>query len=107
MMRWIYLFVAGLMEVGWIYSLKFSGGFRKIIPMIFYAVFGLLNTYFFSLALEKIPVAIAYAAWMGIAMIGITASEIYIFKEPYTLYKLLFLLLILIGIGGLKYLSNE
>lgn len=104
-MPWFYLLLAGLLEVGWIYSLKFTDGFTKFIPLVFYAVFGFFSALFLSKALKNIDVGTAYAVWMGIAIIGITATGILFLKESYTTLKLVFILMIAIGIAGLKFIS--
>ncbi len=104
-MPWFYLLLAGLLEIGWIYSLKFTEGFTKIIPLIFYAVFGFFSALFLSKALKNIDVGTAYAVWMGIAIIGITTTGILFLKESYTIRKLIFILMIAIGIAGLKFIS--
>ena len=48
-MNWIYLFAAGVMEIGWVFSLKFSHGFTKLVPTLFYAVFGFTGALLFSM----------------------------------------------------------
>ncbi|NWF89857.1 MAG: QacE family quaternary ammonium compound efflux SMR transporter [Ignavibacteriaceae bacterium] len=101
-MNWLYLLLAGIMEIGWLISLKYTEGFTKIIPLIFYAIFGFTNAYLFSLSLKAIPMAIAYTIWMGIAIIGITITEIFIFNKEYDLMKLIFMMLIITGIIGLR-----
>lgn len=101
-MNWMYLLLAGIMEVGWIISLKYTDGFTKIIPMIFYGIFGFTNAYLFSLSLKSIPMAIAYSIWMGIAIIGITLTEIVVFNRDYDVLKFIFMLMIICGILGLK-----
>jgi quaternary ammonium compound-resistance protein SugE len=101
-MNWIYLLLAGIMEIGWILSLKYTEGFTKVVPLIFYAIFGLTNAYLFSLSLKVIPMAIAYTIWMGVAIIGITITEMVVFNKEYDMLKLIFILLILSGIVGLR-----
>ncbi len=104
--NWIYLLIAGFLEIGWVISLKKTEGFTKIIPIIFYAIFGFFAAYFFSNALKTIPIGIAYAIWMGIAVIGTTIAESLIFNSNLNLIKMIFMLLILIGAIGLKLTSN-
>lgn len=104
--NWLYLLVAGFLEIGWVISLKKTEGFTKIIPIIFYALFGFFAAYFFSNALKTIPMSIAYAIWMGIAVIGTTLAEYYIFNISFSSVKIFFILLILIGAIGLKLTSN-
>lgn len=101
-MNWIYLLLAGIMEIGWVLSLKYTEGFTKVVPLIFYAIFGLTNAYLFSLSLKAIPMAIAYTIWMGVAIIGITITEMVVFNKEYDMLKLVFMLLIICGILGLR-----
>lgn len=104
--NWFYLFLAGVLEIGWVISLKLTDGFTKVIPILFYAFFGFFAAYCFSNALKTIPIGVAYAIWMGIAVIGTTVAEFIIFKNSYDFTKLFFVLLILIGAIGLKLTSN-
>lgn len=104
--NWIYLIIAGLLEIGWVISLKKTEGFTKVIPIIFYAFFGFFAAYFFSNALKTIPIGIAYTIWMGIAVIGTIIAESYIYNSNYDLTKLFFVTLILAGAIGLKLTST-
>jgi len=104
--NWIYLILAGILEIGWVISLKKTEGFTKIIPILFYAFFGFFAAYFFSNALKTIPIGVAYAVWMGIAVIGTTIAETYLFNSSYNFAKIFFVALILIGAIGLRLTSN-
>ncbi|MCB9217918.1 MAG: multidrug efflux SMR transporter [Ignavibacteriales bacterium] len=104
--NWIYLLIAGVLEIGWVISLKKTEGFTKAIPIVFYAFFGFFAAYFFSNALKTIPIGIAYTIWMGIAVIGTTIAEYYLFNISYNPVKIFFVLLILIGAIGLKLTTN-
>ncbi|MCF8307123.1 MAG: QacE family quaternary ammonium compound efflux SMR transporter [Ignavibacteriales bacterium] len=104
-MPWILLVIAGILEIGWVLSLKFSEGFTKLIPTITYAIFGFLSAFFFSSSLKNIPLGIAYSVWMGIAVVGTTFAEIYIesgSKLTISPYRLVFTLMIVLGVMGLK-----
>jgi quaternary ammonium compound-resistance protein SugE len=103
--NWIYLILAGVLEIGWVISLKKTEGFTKVIPIIFYALFGFFAAYFFSNALKTIPIGIAYTIWVGIAVIGTTIAETYLYNSNYDLTKLFFVGLIIVGAIGLKLTS--
>ncbi len=105
-MNWLMLIVAGIMEIGWVISLKQTQGFTKVIPMLFYAFFGFTSAYFFSQSLKSFPMGVAYAIWMGIAIIGITIAESVMYDKNYDLLKLFFMFLIAAGIIGLKMITN-
>lgn len=106
-MNWIYLLAAGFMEIGWVLSLKYSQGFTKLIPIIFYAIFGFFGAYFFSHSLKTLPISLAYSIWAGIAVIGTSVADIYFLKHEINPIKVLFILLILIGIVGLKFSTQH
>jgi quaternary ammonium compound-resistance protein SugE len=101
-MDWFYLFLAGLLEIGWVISLKCTSGFTRLVPMVFYASFGLGAAYFLSLALKSMPLGLTYAIWVGIGIAGSNVLGIVFFKEPYQFMRIFFILMILCGILGLK-----
>ncbi len=104
-MAWFYLFAAAVFEIGWIYSLKFTEGFTRLWPTISYGFFGLGAVAFLSLALRYMPVGITYAVWVGVAAAGSNIVGILFFGEPYRLAKILFIVMIIGGVVGLKFSS--
>jgi len=102
MRQWIYLFLSGLFEVGWIVSLKMTDGFSRILPITGYAVFGGAAAYFLSLSLKSIPMGIAYSAWMAVSVVGTLLVDVTWFKQPYSAVRVLCALLIIAGTCGLK-----
>jgi quaternary ammonium compound-resistance protein SugE len=104
-MDWFYLILAGLFEIGWIISLKYTSGFTRLLPMLSYAVTGLGAAYFLSLALRSMPLGLTYAIWVGIGIAGSNILGIVLFKEPYQFLRMLFILMILCGVVGLKFSS--
>ncbi|MCR9364793.1 DMT family transporter [Vibrio antiquarius] len=101
-MAWGILFIAGLCEVAWAVGLKYSQGFTKLAASGFTVTFMMLSFWLLGIALRTLPLGIAYGVWVGIGAIGTAIVSIYIFNEPATLIKLLSLLLIVVGIAGLK-----
>lgn len=73
--------------------------------MISYALFGLGAAYFLSLALRSMPLGLTYAIWVGIGIAGSNILGIVLFKEPYQFLRILFVLMILFGVVGLKFSS--
>jgi quaternary ammonium compound-resistance protein SugE len=58
--------------------------------------------YFLSLSVKTLPLGTAYAVWTGIGTIGTVVFGIIFFKEPFDVIKAVCILLIVIGIVGLK-----
>ena len=105
-MAWIYLFIAGLFEIGWAVGLKYTEGFTKLWPSVI-TIFGMiLSFYFLSTAVKTIPIGTAYAIWTGIGAVGTAILGIILFGESREFMRMLFILLIVIGIVGLKFFSK-
>jgi quaternary ammonium compound-resistance protein SugE len=101
-MAWIYLFFAGLFEVGWAIGLKYTEGFTRLIPTVLTLASMVVSLGLLGVALKSLPVGTAYAVWTGIGTVGTAALGIYLLGEPATVMRLVCIGLIVAGIGGLK-----
>lgn len=99
---WIILTLAGLLEVCWASSLKYTEGFTKLLPSLFTGVTLMASMYLLAKACQVIPIGTAYAVWVGIGALGAALFGIIVLDEPASLIRLLFLFLLLISIVGLK-----
>lgn len=102
-MHWMFLIVAGIFEMAWAVCLKLSQGFTKPLASVATLLFMAASIYFLSLALKAIPLGTAYAIWTCIGAAGVAILGIFLFAEAVTPLRLAFLLLIIIGIVGLKF----
>jgi len=105
-MAWILLFVAILLEVAGITSMKLSRGFAEPLPSIAVPVFYVFSALAVILALKRLELSTAYAIWSGVgtalaAMIGVAY-----FREPLSLFKIDSLLLV-IGVVGLSLAGRQ
>lgn len=104
-MAWIYLFIAGLFEVGWAIGLKYSEGFTKFAASaVTVAAMG-ASVLFLGLALKTLPVGTGYAVWTGIGTVGTVILGMILFKDPATVGRIACIGLIIAGIAGLKFLT--
>ncbi|MEB2627021.1 multidrug efflux SMR transporter [Peribacillus frigoritolerans] len=69
-MAWIQLVIAGLFEVVWATSLKYTEGFTKLFPSIITIAGMVISFYFLSSAIKTLPMGTAYAIWTGIGALG-------------------------------------
>ena len=104
-MAWIYLGVAGLLEVVWAIGLKYTDGFSKLAPSAVTIAAMAASMYFLALAVRTIPIGTGYAVWTGIGAVGVAILGMILFGEPRTLLRLGCILLIVAGIVGLKVLA--
>lgn len=104
-MSWIFIVIAGLMEVGGVIFLKFSEGFSRLKPTIAFISFMLLSFFFLSLSLKEIPISIGYGIWTGIGAGGSVLIGMFLFKETKDMKRLFLVAGIIISIVGLKIVS--
>ena len=98
-MSWIFLFFAGLFEIGWAIGLKYTDGFSKPLPTVLTVASMIVSLRLLGLALKTLPVGTAYAVWTGI---GTALLGIWLLGEPATAIRLGCIALIVCGIVGLK-----
>lgn len=105
-MAWAHLFIAGLLEIFWAISLKYTDGFSRLWPSVATAAGMIASFYFLAQALKTIPVGTAYAVWTGIGAAGTAVLGIFLFAESAAAARLFCVGLILAGIIGLKLTGN-
>jgi quaternary ammonium compound-resistance protein SugE len=106
-MAWIYLLVAGLLEVAWAIGLKYTDGFTRLWPSAWTLVAMALSMVFLGLALRALPVGTAYAVWVGIGAVGTAALGMILFDESRDPLRVLCLGLIVAGVVGLKLVTPD
>ena len=106
-MAWIFLFIAGGLEVFWSVCLKLSEGFTVLKFTIPTIVGMILSFIFLSQATKTLPLGTSYAIWTGIGALGAVIVGIILFKEPATAARIFFACLLLVGIVGLKITAPE
>ena len=99
---WIFLLLAGFFEICFTVALKYSQGFTKVIPSVITVSFIFLSFFSVSQAMKTIPIGTAYAVWAGIGAAGTVIAGIAFFGDSSGTMRLLSILLIIIGIIGLK-----
>jgi len=119
----LYLLIAAIFEAAWTFCLKFLSfkdiknlpfshyftleGFQVLSPLLGYILFGVGNIYFFALGMKQVPTATAMAVWTATTLILIKIAELYLFDGKLNWSEAFFLLLITIGIIGLKVVASE
>ena len=106
-MEWVYLIVAGGLEVFWSTCLKLSEGF-SVLRFSILTVIGMVFSFLFlSQATKPLPLGTSYAIWTGIGALGAVIVGVLLFKESVSPLRLMFVALLLIGIIGLKATSGH
>lgn len=101
-MAWFVLVVSGVLEAVWATALGRSEGFSKPVPTLVFAVAMIASMAGLAYAMRSLPTGTAYAVWVGI---GAALTVVYAMgtgTEPASLLKIVFLLMIVGGVVGLK-----
>ena len=101
-MAWVWLAVAGLLEVVWARGLKYTDGFTRLVPSAITLVAMAASVYCLAVAVRTIPIGTGYAVWTGIGAVGVAILGMVLFGEPRELLRVASILLIVAGIVGLK-----
>ena len=101
-MAWVFLFVAGLLEIVWAFFMKESQGFTRLVPTLvtlgaMIASFGLL-----SLSMRSLPLGTSYMIWTGIGAVGAFVVGALVLGETVSLQRAVAALLIVAGIVTMK-----
>ena len=105
-MAWVYLLLAGLLEIAWAVGLKYTEGFTRLWPSLWTGAAMILSMLLLAAAVKSLPIGTAYAVWTGIGAVGTALLGILLFGEPRDAARLLCVLLIVAGIVGLKLTSH-
>lgn len=108
-MNWLILIVAGLFEVAFAFCLgkaKETAGKEMYLWYIGFLVALTISMGLLIKATQQLPIGTAYAVWTGIGAIGTVLVGIFVFKEPATFLRLLFLTTLIGSIVGLKAVSH-
>nr|MBI1229889.1 QacE family quaternary ammonium compound efflux SMR transporter [Cytophagales bacterium] len=108
-MNWIILIIAGLFEVAFAFCLgkaKYSTGTEMYFWYVAFLISLGLSMGLLIKATQTLPIGTAYAVWTGIGAAGTVLVGIFIFKEPVTVMRLIFLTTLIASIIGLKVVAN-
>jgi quaternary ammonium compound-resistance protein SugE len=101
-MAWMFLLVAGLLEIVWSFTMKLSQGFTRGTPtaitvLVMVASFALL-----SISMKTLPLGTAYTVWTGIGSVGAFVVGVVVLGEPLTILRVLAAVLIVAGLTIMK-----
>lgn len=101
-MAWLVLFVAGLLEVVWAFSMKLSEGFSRLGPSLVTLVAMAASFALLAWSMRSLPLGTAYTVWTGIGALGAFVVGIVFLGESVTALRLVAAALILSGLVLMK-----
>ncbi|HEY9577638.1 MAG TPA: multidrug efflux SMR transporter [Pseudobacillus sp.] len=102
--EWAKVFIAAFFEVFWVVGLKHADNIWEWSGT---AIAILVSFYLLIAAGNKLPVGTVYAVFVGMGTAGTVLSEIIFFGEPVRVAKLLLIFVLLVGVIGLKLVTDE
>ncbi|HEX2081685.1 MAG TPA: quaternary ammonium compound efflux SMR transporter SugE [Longimicrobium sp.] len=101
-MAWVFLVIAGLLEVVWAIGLKYTEGFTRLWPSVGTLAAMGASMWLLSMALRTLPVGTGYAVWTGIGIVGASILGMVLFNESRDAVRIVALLMIVGGIVLLR-----
>ncbi|MEI8623327.1 multidrug efflux SMR transporter [Pseudoalteromonas sp. B137] len=102
-MAWVYLIIAGLLEIGWPIGLKISqNADTRWQGIVIAVVFLVASGFMLWLAQKQISMGTSYAVWTGIGAAGTFLVGILFYNDAATFGRIAGVLMIISGVITLK-----
>ena len=102
--EWLKIFIAAIFEVCWVIGLKHASDFWSWAGTVLSII---VSFYVIITAGRHLPVGTVYAVFVGLGTTGTVLSEIFIFGEPFNFAKIALIVVLLIGVIGLKIVTPD
>ncbi len=106
-MAWVYLVIAGILEVVWAFFMKKSDGFTVLAPSLVTIVAMFASFALLTISMKTLPLGTAYTIWTGIGAVGAFLAGIAILGEVASPMRILAALLIVSGLVLMKLSSPQ
>ena len=101
-MAWVYLFVAGILEVVWAFGMRQSEGFTRLVPSTVTIIAMIGSVVLLAISMRTLPLGTAYAVWTGIGAVCAFIAGIILLGEAVTPMRISAAVLILGGLVLMK-----
>lgn len=106
-MAWVFLVAAGFFEMFWATMMKLSEGFSKLNYSVLTILGMIASFYYLAKSLHSLPMSLAYPIWTGIGAVGSILIGVLFFKDHLSLVTSFFVILLIVGIIGIKITSGH
>lgn len=104
MKSWLKVILASLLEVFWVIGLAHAEEAWEWAGTIIAIV---ICNYLLIKATSTLPTGTVYAVFVGLGTAGAVLSEILFFGEPFNIIKIGLIVLLLVGVIGLKLVTDN
>jgi len=99
---WVLLFVAGLLETAWAFTMKMSNGFTRPMMSIATALAMLASIGLLSVSMRTLPLGTSYPVWTGIGAVGTFHVGVIVLGESLSFTRVVAAALIVAGLILMK-----
>ncbi|HLR14256.1 MAG TPA: multidrug efflux SMR transporter [Bacillota bacterium] len=100
---WIYVALTSFFELVWIFGFNVASVWWHWIPIV---IFIFIDFHFLTKACEQLPTGTVYAVFAAVGTVGTACMDIFFFGEQFSVAKIFFITLLIIGVIWLK-LADE
>ena len=101
-MAWVFLLIAGLLEIVWAFTMKLSQGFTRGGPTAVTLLVMLASFALLTISMKTLPLGTAYTVWTGIGAVGAFVIGVVVLGEPLTIGRVVAAALIVAGLSLMK-----
>ncbi|MBC8417958.1 MAG: multidrug transporter subunit MdtJ [Desulfobacterales bacterium] len=98
MYYWFFMFLAIITEVAGTLTMKYGSETGNYLGLAIMFVMITASYWFLSIAIKKIPLAVAYGTWESIGLVLIAVFSFFLFGENLGILKILAIALVISGI---------
>lgn len=101
-MAWVYLVIAGVLEIVWAFFMKQSAGFTKMGASVITIITMIASFALLSWSMKSLPLGTAYTIWTGIGAVGAFTVGILVLGEQASAMRIGAAVLIVSGLVLMK-----
>lgn len=101
-MAWVYLVIAGVLEIVWAFAMKQSAGFTRLMPSVVTITAMVASFALLACAMRTLPLGTAYTVWTGIGAVGAFLVGVAFLGEPASGLRVAAAILIVGGLVMMK-----
>ncbi|QED46232.1 DMT family transporter [Cytobacillus dafuensis] len=101
---WFYVFLTCFFELIWVYGFNVANSWWHWVIIIGII---LIDFHFLPKACENLPTGTVYAVFAGVGTIGTVLMDVFLFGESFSLGKVLFIVILIVGVIGLNIADNK
>ncbi|MGY3716857.1 DMT family transporter [Sutcliffiella cohnii] len=104
-MSWFFLIIAGVFEIVGVTGMQVMVKGQKLKGFLIILIGFIISFTFLSLAMETVPLGVAYAVWTGIGTVGSAIIGMLYYGESKDKLRIFFIILVVVAVIGLRLVS--